>query len=98
MIPVSLPPKCHSSPLLESFQLIVLVNCLIESGREPSSEHVNGLRTVDVVSRMPHEFFKVGYIPVEILPLHADSLSQCHTRFFFLEGVSELSIEREKAT
>ena len=60
---------------------------------EAPGEHVDCLRTVDIVLGMLYEFFKVGNVPIKILSLHSDFLAEGHLRFFFLEGVSELSIE-----
>ena len=76
----------------------MLVNGFIQGRRKPPGEHVDGLRTIDIVLSMSYEFFKVGNVPIKILPLHSDPLAEGNLRFFFLEGVSELSIKREEAT
>ena len=93
-----LSPQRRPSPLLEGFWLIVLIDGFIQGRRKSSGEHVDSLRAVDVVFGMSYEFFKMSDIPIKILSLHSDSLTKSHTRFFFLEGVSELSIKREEAT
>ena len=98
MVPMPLSPQRRPPPLFKGFWLIVLVDGFIQGCRKSSSEHVDSLRTVDIVFGMSYEFFKVGNISIKILSLHPDPLTKRHTRFFFLEGVSELSVEREEAT
>ena len=93
-----LPPQRRPPPLLEGLWLIVLIDGFIQGCRKSSGEHVDSLGTVDVVFGMSYKFFKVGNVPIKILSLHPDPLTKGHTRFFFLEGVSELSVEREEAT
>ena len=95
---MSLSPECCSSPLFESLWLVMLINGFVKRHRKSSGEHVDGLGAIDVVFSMSYKFFKVRDVSIKILSLHLDSLTKGHTRFFFLEGVSELSIEREKAT
>ena len=76
----------------------MLVDGFIQGRQKPPGEHINGLRTIDIVLGMLYKFFEVGNVPIEVLSLHSDPLAESHTRFFFLEGVSELPIEREEAT
>ena len=91
-------PQCRPPPLFKGLWLIVLVDGFIQGRRKSSGEHVDSLGTVDIVFGMSYEFFKMGDIPIKVLPLHPDPLSKSHARFFFLEGVSELSVKREEAT
>ena len=93
-----LSPEGRSSPLFESFGLVMLINGFVKGRWKSSGEHIDSLGAIDVVFSMSYEFFEVCYVSIKILSLHPDSLTKCHTRFFFLEGVSELSIEREEAT
>ena len=93
-----LSPQRRPPPLLEGFWLIVLIDGFIQGRRESSGEHVDSLGTIDVIFGMSYEFFKVCDVSIKVLSLHPDSLSKSHTRFFFLEGVSKLSIKREEAT
>ena len=93
-----LSPQCCPPPLFKSLWLIVLVDGFIQGRRKSSGEHVDSLGTVDIVFGMSYEFFEVGNVPVKILSLHPNPLTKSHTRFFFLEGVSELSVKREEAT
>ena len=90
---MSLLPQRRPPPLFESFWLVMLVDGFIQGRQKPPSEHVNGLRTVDVVLGVSYKFFEVGNVPIEILPLHFDPLTKGHTCLLFLEGVSELSIK-----
>ena len=93
-----LPPQRRPPPLFKGLWLIVLIDGFIQGCWEPSGEHIDGLGTVDVVLGVSYEFFKMGNIPIKILSLHPDPLTKSHARFLFLEGVSELSVEREEAT
>ena len=80
-------------PLFKSVWLIMLIDSLIECDRESSGEHINGLRTIDVVFCMSYELFKLGDVAVEVLSLHLDSLSQGHPSLLLLQHVSKLSFE-----
>ena len=91
------PQRCPP-PLFKGLRLVVLVDGFIQGRWESSGEHVNSLGTVDIIFGMSYEFFEVGNVPVKILSLHPNPLTKSHTRFFFLEGVSELSVKREEAT
>ena len=93
MIPMSLLPQRSPPPLFKSFWLVVLVDGFIQGRRKPSSEHVDGLRTVDIVLGMSHEFFKMGNISIEVLSLHSDPLTKGHACLLLLKGVSKLSIK-----
>ena len=95
---MSLSPEGRTSPLFESFGLVMLINGFVKGCWEPSGEHVDSLGAIDVVFSMSYEFLKVRDVSIEILSLHPDSLTKSHTRLLFLEGVSELSIKREEAT
>ena len=95
---MSLSPEGRSSPLFESFGLIMLINGFVKGRWKPSGEHVDSLGAIDVVFSMSYELFKMCDVSIEILPLHPDSLTKSHTRLLLLEGVSELSIKREEAT
>ena len=95
---MSLSPEGRPSPLFESFGLVMLIDGFVKGRRKSSGEHVDSLGTIDIVFGMSYKFFKVSNVPVKILSLHLDSLTKRHTRLFFLEGVSELSVKREKAT
>ena len=98
MIPMPLSPERCSSPLFESFWLVVLINGFVKRRWKPSGEHVDSLGAIDIVFGMSYEFLKVSNVSIEILSLHPDPLTKRHARFFFLEGVSELSVKREEAT
>ena len=98
MVPMPLSPQCRPPPLFKGLRLIVLVYGFIQRRRKSSGEHVDGLGAVNIVFGMSYKFFKVGDVPIKILSLHPNPLTKGHTRLFFLEGVSELSIEREEAT
>ena len=93
-----LSPEGRSSPLFESFGLVMLINGFVKGRWKSSGEHVDSLGTIDVVFSMSYEFFKVCDVSIEILSLHPNTLTESHTRLLFLEGVSELSIKREEAT
>ena len=95
---MSLSPEGSSSPLFESFGLVMLVNGFVKGRWKSSGEHVDSLGAIDVVFSMSYELFKMRNISIEILSLHPDSLTKSHTCLLFLEGVSELSIKREEAT
>ena len=95
---MSLSPEGRSPPLFESFGLVMLINGFVKGRWKSPGEHVDSLGAIDVVFSMSYEFFKMCDVSIEILPLHPDSLTKSHARFFFLEGVSELSVEREEAT
>ena len=95
---MSLSPEGRSSPLFESFRLVMLINGFIKGRWKSSGEHVDSLGAVDVVFSMSYELLKVCDVSIKILPLHLDSLTKSHTRFLLLECVSELSIKREEAT
>ena len=93
-----LSPQRRPPPLLEGFWLIVLIDGFVERRRESSGEHIDSLGAIDVVFSVSYKLLKVCDISIKILPLHPDSLTEGHTCFFFLEGVSKLSIKREEAT
>ena len=93
-----LSPEGRSSPLFESFGLVMLIDGFVKGRWKPSGEHVDSLGAIDVVFSMSYKFFKVCDVSIEILPLHLDSLTKSHARLLLLEGVSELSIKREEAT
>ena len=93
VIPMSLSSKSCPSPLFKRFWLVMLVDGFVKRLGEAASEHVDGLRAVDVVLGMSYQFFKMGDIPIEVLSLHSDPLLKGHACFLFLKGVSELSIK-----
>ena len=95
---MSLSPEGRSSPLFEGFGLVMLINGFVKGRWKSSGEHVDSLGTIDVVFSVSYKFFELCDVSIEILPLHPDSLTKSHARLLLLEGVSELSIEREKAT
>ena len=95
---MSLSPEGRSSPLFEGFGLVMLINGFVKGRWKSSGEHVDSLGTIDVVFSMSYKLFKLCDVTIEILSLHPDSLTESHTRFLLLEGVSELSIKREEAT
>ena len=95
---MSLSPECRSSPLFESFWLVMLIYGFVKRRWKSPGEHVDSLGAIDVVFSMSYELLKVCNVSIKVLPLHSDSLSKSHACFFFLEGVSELSSKREEAT
>ena len=95
---MSLSPEGRSSPLFESFGLIMLINGFVKGRRKSSSEHVNSLGAIDVIFSVSHELFEMCDVSIEILSLHPDPLTKSHACFLFLECVSELSIKRKEAT
>ena len=88
---MSLLSKSCPSPLFKCFWLVVLIDGLVKRHGEAVSEHIDGLRAVDVIFGMLYQFLKMGNIPIKVLSLHPDSLSKGHACFLFLKGVSELS-------
>ena len=90
---MSLSSKSRSSPLFKYFWLVMLIDGFVKRRGEAVSEHVDGLRPINVVFSMSYQFFKMGDIPIEVLSLHSDPLSKGHACFLFLKGVSELSIK-----
>ena len=93
VVPMSLSSKGCPPPLFKHFWLVMLVDGFVKRRGEAASEHIDGLRAVDVIFSVLYQFFKMGNIPVEVLSLHSDSLSKGHACFLFLEGVRELSSE-----
>ena len=90
---MSLLSKSCPSPLFKRFWLVMLVDGFVKRCGEAASEHVDGLRAVDVVLGMSYQFFKMGDIPIEVLSLHSNSLAKSHVCLLLLKGVCESLIK-----